>query len=64
MVDLMQTHGLPLSLCATLAIERGLNIDFSGLRVELECIGKKKETIDSELAETRYFIDAKRNMQQ
>lgn len=56
MVDLMQTHGFPLSLCAVKAVAAGLAIDFGGLRLELERIGKKPSTIDSELKEVKYFV--------
>lgn len=57
MVHLMETHGLPLSLCAQQCIEVGLKIDYSGLRYELERIGKKPDTIDSELREVIFFAE-------
>ena len=58
MVHLMETHGLPLSMCAMKCAEHGLKIDYSGLRCELERIGKKAATIDSELLEVKFFVDA------
>lgn len=56
MVHLKETHGFPLSLCALEATKRGLKIDFGGLEQELICIGKKPETIKSELDEVRLFV--------
>lgn len=53
-----ETYGLPLSLAAIKVKKWGLKIDFRGLRYELERIGKKPETIESELAEVRFFIDS------
>lgn len=57
MIYMMETHGLPLSIQAQKAKEKGLKIDFGGLRYELERIGKKPETIESELREVRFFSD-------
>lgn len=58
MVHMMETNGLPLSVSAIAAKKRGLKLDFSGLRVELERIGKKPDTIDSELREVKFFMEA------
>ncbi len=57
MVYMMETHGLPLSIQAMKAKENGLKTDLNGLRWELEKIGKKPDTIESELKEVRFFCD-------
>lgn len=57
MVHFMETNGLPLSLGALQASKHGLKVYFCGLRVELERIGKKPDTIESELREVRFFMD-------
>jgi alanyl-tRNA synthetase len=59
MVFMKETYGYPLSMTAMKAAENGLKVDYSGLRYELEKIGKKEETIESELKEIRYFCKVK-----
>lgn len=51
MVFFHETHGLPLSFQVIEIAKLGLKIDFLGLRYELERIGKKPTTIESELQE-------------
>jgi hypothetical protein len=57
MVFFRETYGFPLSLAAIQVKNAGLNIDYGGLRIELEKMGKKPDTIDSELKEVRFFFD-------
>lgn len=55
MVYMKETYGLPLSSSSVEGAKRGLKVDRAGLRIELERIGKKPETIESELREVEYF---------
>lgn len=57
MVFFKETHGMALSIVAMMAVKKGLKIDYSGLRYELEKIGKNPDTIDSELKEVRFFAE-------
>jgi alanyl-tRNA synthetase len=62
MVFMKETYGYPLSMTAMRAAEDDLKVDYAGLRYELERIGKKEETIESELKEIRYFCKVKEEM--
>lgn len=56
LVFLRETYGMPLSLAAKKVTEHGLKVDFHGLRTELERMGKKPDTIESELNEVRFVL--------
>lgn len=57
LVHLRETFGLALCDSVVICQKRGLKIDWSSLRYELEKMGKKTSSIDSELKEARHFAD-------
>ena len=54
MVNLHQTHGYPLDICADKITAAGLRVDWSGLRDELQRIGKDNDSITSLFREMGY----------